>query len=154
MCSSHSERGSFTGNTKWTIINSLIYTYESMTHLTSKFCRKCTVPAFAAGSVHAPSDPGQEMCHGHGRRNPVSFFRSAGLAQSDIHAGVRHGLVRIVIVGQELFFELAFVGELCLRRKVKTEFGYNWESVQCSPTQEHLFVFSLSIRSQNQLWSD
>lgn len=56
-----------------------------------------------------PLDSWQEMCHRHGGGHSVSSFCFAVLTQADVHPRVGHGLVGVVVVGEERLSELALV---------------------------------------------
>lgn len=64
-----------------------------------------------------PLDSWQEMCHRHGGRHSVSSFCFAVPTQADVHPRVSHRLVGVVVVGEELLFELTLVVEVQLEEK-------------------------------------
>lgn len=55
------------------------------------------------------------MCDAHCRRDSVASFGFAGLAEADVHARVGERFIGVVIVGEEILLELAFIAVVALR---------------------------------------
>lgn len=49
------------------------------------------------------------MCHCHCGRDSVASFGVANLAEANVHARVGHGFIGVIVVGQEILLELAFI---------------------------------------------
>lgn len=55
------------------------------------------------------------MCDCGGRRDAVPFLGLAHFAQAHVHSRILRRLVGVIIICQELFFELALVVEMTLK---------------------------------------
>lgn len=64
---------------------------------------------------HHNSYSGKEVCHGHFGCDPVASFAFAHFTEADVHARVRSGLIGVVVVGQDILLELAFIVVVSLR---------------------------------------
>lgn len=79
---------------------------------------------------------GKEVCHGRGGCDPVASLGFSGLAEANVHAGVGSWFVGVVVVGQKILLELAFV--VVVARAVEFPFdAHGDEQTTSHPEQSH-----------------